>query len=93
MKLLNGDCYELIKTIPDKSVNLIITDPPYEMTTGGMTGIFKYRNNTGHKYYDAIMEKGLDKGIDLSILNEFVRIQPIIYIYIYGVIKTKYLTI
>lgn len=28
-KLLQGDCIELMKKIPDKSVDLIITDPPY----------------------------------------------------------------
>ena len=28
-KLLNGDAYELIKTIPDNSIDLIVTDPPY----------------------------------------------------------------
>ncbi|HNC56682.1 MAG TPA: DNA methyltransferase [Leptospiraceae bacterium] len=30
-----GDCLELIKTITDKSVDLIITDPPYKMTKNG----------------------------------------------------------
>lgn len=24
-----GDCLELIKDIPDKSIDLIVTDPPY----------------------------------------------------------------
>lgn len=78
-----GDCYELIKNIPDKSIDLIVTDPPYEIGKGGMTGIFKYRNNTGHKYYDAIMDKNLDRGIDLKILDEFVRILKKINVYIW----------
>lgn len=82
-KIYNEDCYEGIKKIPDKSVDLIITDPPYEMSCGGMTGIFKYRNNTGHKYYDEIMDKKLDKGIDLKILDEFVRVMKKINIYIW----------
>lgn len=30
-KLYNGDCLEVIKNIPDKSIDLIITDPPYLM--------------------------------------------------------------
>lgn len=29
--LLNGDCLELMKDIPDGSVDLILTDPPYGM--------------------------------------------------------------
>ena len=26
-----GDCYELIKNIPDKSIDLLLTDPPYNL--------------------------------------------------------------
>jgi DNA modification methylase len=29
IKLLQGDCLELLKDIPDKSIDLILTDPPY----------------------------------------------------------------
>jgi DNA modification methylase len=29
IEITNEDCKELLKTIPDKSINLIITDPPY----------------------------------------------------------------
>ena len=32
IKLLHGDCLELMKDIPDKSVDLILTDPPYGTT-------------------------------------------------------------
>tara|TARA_R100000654_G_scaffold35771_1_gene61283 strand:- start:2113 stop:2850 length:738 start_codon:yes stop_codon:yes gene_type:complete len=32
MKLYNGDCLEIMKTIPDKSIDAIITDPPYGTT-------------------------------------------------------------
>ena len=31
MLLLNGDCLELMRTMPDKSVDLILTDPPYNI--------------------------------------------------------------
>ena len=34
-KITLGDCYELIKELPDKSVDLIVTDPPYELETRG----------------------------------------------------------
>lgn len=29
--LNNGDCYEIIPTLQDGSVDLIITDPPYSL--------------------------------------------------------------
>lgn len=35
-KLILGDSLESIKKIPNKSIDLIVTDPPYEViTTGG----------------------------------------------------------
>jgi len=29
MEILNGDCLDMIKTLPDKSVDLVFTSPPY----------------------------------------------------------------
>lgn len=46
MELYNGDCLEAMKEIPDKSVDCIITDPPY-----GMFFISKRR----HKKYSSII--------------------------------------
>ena len=31
MKLLHGDCREILKQLPDASVDSIVTDPPYEL--------------------------------------------------------------
>ena len=31
-----GDCFELIKVIPDKAIDCIITDPPYGLNTKGI---------------------------------------------------------
>ena len=33
-----GDCLELMKDIPDKSIDLIVTDPPYKVTPRGSAG-------------------------------------------------------
>ena len=35
INLLNGDCLELMKTIPDGSVDMVLTDPPYRTISGG----------------------------------------------------------
>lgn len=32
IKLLHGDCLELLKEIPDKSIDMVLTDPPYGTT-------------------------------------------------------------
>ena len=91
-----GDCYELIKDIPDKSIDLVIIDPPYEYTTGGGGGCFgsKYKNH--HKEYYKVATslndrkinnrneiKHLSSGIDYSIFDELCRIMKYIYIYIW----------
>lgn len=41
IKLYQGDCLEIMKDIPNESVDCIITDPPYKMnhSTGGCTNI------------------------------------------------------
>jgi site-specific DNA-methyltransferase (adenine-specific) len=35
LTLLNGDCLEIMKTLPDKSIDLFICDLPYGCLTGG----------------------------------------------------------
>lgn len=54
-KLINADCYEFIKEIPDNSIDLIITDPPYEYTTGGCG-----KNQTG-KYKELFDRKNKNR--------------------------------
>lgn len=34
-QLFCGDCLEVMKQIPDGSVDCVITDPPYELDTHG----------------------------------------------------------
>lgn len=36
--LWHGDCLEKMKDIPDKSVDMILTDPPYRLVQGGRVG-------------------------------------------------------
>ena len=110
IKLLHGDSYKLIKEIPDKSVDLIYTDIPYDLEGNGV-GAFGSKKRDYHKEYYDICEKRKDInakqpsrisiskannnniadisfGIDYAILDEFVRIQPLIYIY--GVVKNNF---
>lgn len=37
-KIFNQDCLEGMKGIPDQSVDLIVTDPPYKLTSRGSSG-------------------------------------------------------
>ena len=38
MELICGDCLVEMQNIPDKSIDLIVTDPPYRLTSRGSSG-------------------------------------------------------
>ena len=80
-KIYLGDAYELIKQLPDKSVDLIITDPPYHFVGGGkMTGIFKDR---GKRHFDALENKGLTNNYDMIIFEDLLRVMKKINLYVW----------
>lgn len=71
-----GDCLELIKNIPDESIDMILADPPYEFRKedNGGGGMLKTR-----KYDKEIITKlgsknKLDCGITKDFLEETKRI-------------------
>ena len=73
-----GDCYELIKNIPDNSIDCIYTDIPYDMSFSG-GGTLK------HKLGKYIKEevKSFSKGIDYKIFEDFIRIMKNINCFIW----------
>lgn len=81
-KIHLGDCNTLIKKIPDKSIDLILTDPPYDFHCGTInkTGIFKNRIVAPGK---EIVNMNINNGYDISILKEFVRVLKNINIFIW----------
>ena len=81
-KIYNEDCYQAIKNIPDKSIDLIVTDPPYliENTNGGKSNsLGKSIQNMNNELANGL----LTNSIDCSILDEWVRVMKKINIYIW----------
>ena len=70
-KIYNGDCYELIKQIPDKSVDLIYTDIPYKIDFNKKDSGFRYEDNYATTKQAMAQMKN---GIDMKILDEFARV-------------------
>lgn len=68
-RIYNMDCLEGLRRMPDNSVDLILTDPPYCFDTkkGKGTGIVK-----DSKYLKEI--EYMTNGFDLRILDESVRV-------------------
>lgn len=81
-RILLGDAYGLINELPDDSVDLIVTDPPFSMGGGGFTKPSEgrwYSRNYAHE----INEQSLHNGFDYSLLDDLVRVMKRINIYIW----------
>ena len=84
--IYNEDCYSAIHDIPDKSIDLIYTDIPYDLESNGGGGCFGSKKRDYHSEYESVSQNTENKiafGIDYAILDEMCRIMKRIYIYIY----------
>lgn len=48
MQLHNKDCMAVLKDMPDESIDLIVTDPPYKVTSYGIKR-YSIRPIYGHR--------------------------------------------
>ena len=80
--IYNEDCYKAIRDIPDKSVDLIVTDPPYlieNTIAGGNSELAKSIQNMNDELKDNI----LTNSISIELLDEFMRIMKMPNLYIW----------
>jgi len=80
-KIHLGDAYELIKQVPDKSVDLVYTDIPYLIVDGGKGAGF-LKNPTRNALYEKTIGK-FANGIDMTLLDELCRVMKKINIFIW----------
>ena len=78
-KITLGNSYELIKELPDKSVDCVYTDIPYLYVNGGL-GHSEMCERTARKKQEL---KDISNGIDYSILDEFKRVFKKVNIFIW----------
>lgn len=72
-----GDCLELLKSIPDNSIDLIVTDPPYLIDNKG-GGLY---TNEDKQYVKEL--ENMKDGFSESILDELCRVMKKINLYIW----------
>ena len=71
-KLLQGDCLKLMPKLPDKSIDLVVTDPPYDVYAGKGGGAFgrahifmqnsnKSSDNAEKNVVQSVSEKTVDE--------------------------------
>ena len=71
-KIYNGDCLEVLKTLPDDLVDLVLTDPPYEMqmSPGSNNDFTKSFSNTEIE----LEELDIINGFDERVIVELIRV-------------------
>lgn len=90
--LLNQDVREVFKTIPDNSIDLVVTDPPYKTTSRGNAGtsggmlqkeinkkgqVFKHNNIKPQEYIPELY-RVLKDGSHCYIMTNHVNLQEMI---------------
>lgn len=83
--ILCGDCFELIKKLPDKCVDLIIMDPPYQLDVSQSAGAFGTKKKM---HYKKELEM-LSNGYSDEILEECCRVLKKINLYIFHSTKQE----
>lgn len=83
ISLYNTDCLETLKDIPSHSVDLVVTDPPYEVSAsngGGICNTVMHLNRS----LESLVDLNIDKGYDFEAVNrELVRVMRNINIYLW----------
>lgn len=86
--LRKGNCLEILKDIPDKSIDLVIIDPPYDFMskhysfgkTYAGAGAFGTLSRTYHKELE---NSDIITGINEDVLKELIRVMKKVNIYIW----------
>lgn len=77
-KVTCGDCLELMKELPDKCIDLVLTDPPYTIHAKSGGGLHKKRG-----WLKNVHEAGIDEFSPTDFLVEYERICKTMHAYIF----------
>ena len=72
MKLIQGDCLEVMKALPDNSVDVVVTSPPYNIKNSTGNGL---KNGSGGKWPQAALLNGYNGHSDDMPHAEYVAWQ------------------
>ena len=81
-QIINADCMDILKQLPDKCIDLVLTDPPYlikNTQAGGNSQFSKSIQNMNNE----LLEANLVDGISLDFCKEILRLQNKVNAYIW----------
>lgn len=82
IQLYHGDCMDFIKSLPDKSIDLVVTDPPYNFGAKG-GGFYSESNNSQRTYIKSLDKINCCDFKPIPFLNSIKSKMKYIYIYIF----------
>lgn len=83
MELIKGDCLQVMKGMPSKSIDLIVTDPPYEVSATNLGGTINNVKKLNKSLNDLVVAN-IANGYDIDVIGEeFMRVmkEPNIYVW------------
>lgn len=83
-KIINGDCTEVLRDIPDKSIDLVVTSPPYNLKNSTGNGM---KDGRGGKWANAALINGYENYDDCMSADEYANWQHGILLELLRVIK------
>lgn len=81
--VIQGNCLEVMKDIPDKSIDMILTSPPYNMRTRIRNGKYTTKEKSEHfskkyKYFDDALPIDEFYSFHKDCITEMLRISKIV---------------
>lgn len=83
-KIINADCMDVLKQLPDNSIDLVVTSPPYNLKNSTGNGM---KDGRGGKWANAALINGYDDYDDCMPNEEYAKWQHEILLELLRVIK------
>ena len=83
-KIINGDCLEVLRKLPDESIDLVVTSPPYNLKNSTGNGM---KDGRGGKWANAALIEGYENYDDCMPNEEYAKWQHEVLLECLRVIK------
>lgn len=83
-KIINGDCLEVLRELPDACIDLVVTSPPYNLKNSTGNGM---KDGRGGKWANAALINGYENYDDCMPVEEYARWQHEVLLELVRVIK------
>ena len=81
-KIIHDDCLNILRQLPDKCIDLVITDPPYLIKNTKAGGKSNFAKSI-QQMHNEIKEAGITEGVSLEFCKEIIRLQDKVNCYIW----------